>query len=588
MSAPSLSNQGVRVACCTCLAAAGLLGPVTARGQAPQLDDLLGLVDPTRDDWSSEVLYAQANHTLKELGAALVRQRAAAQPDVAAYFVAGSRSAVLRPAGGQRTAVGPFQVRRVTEVERAAPDLAPAAALGGLLEPHRGSEAMRIKFKIVAVQPRGTGAFRTEVLYQGYSRTGPRRTQQNAVWSVAWSEGATADHPLIAALELRRFEEVTAQGAIFSDCTRSVIRDAALWHPQLAHGGEYWYGRLDAVGGLNFMGHHGIAVGDVNGDGLEDLYVAMGTGLPNKLLIQNRDGTVTESAAGAGVDWLDDTKGALLVDTDNDGDQDLLCAMGPAIVLCKNDGRGRFGPFVRMRAATPAAFYSLAAADYDLDGDVDIYGCRYVKVRYGVSAPLPFHDANNGPPNHLLRNDGGDRFTDVTAQVGLNVHNARFSVAAGWGDYDGDGDPDLYVANDFGRNNLYRNDGGRFVDVAAPAGAEDQAAGMGVSWSDYDLDGDLDLYVSNMFSAAGRRIAYQPRFQQTAAQQTRQQVQRHSLGNTLLANAGDGTFRDVSDSAGVRVGRWAWGARFADLNNDGLEDLVVPNGFLTNERKDDL
>jgi len=201
---------------------------------------------------------------------------------------------------------------------------------------------------------------------------------------------------------------------------------------------------------------------------------------------------------------------------------------------------------------------------------------------------MPFHDANNGPTNHLMRNDGEDRFLDVTREVGLDANNTRFSLIGAWGDYDGDGDPDLYVANDFGRNNLYRNDDGKFTDVAAEAGAEDQAAGMGASWGDYDGDGDLDLYVTNMYSAAGQRIAYQPRFKQGVSEERRRAVQRHSLGNTLLRNLGDGTFRDVSDAAAVRMGRWGWGARFVDLNNDGREDLVVPNGFLSGALEDDL
>jgi hypothetical protein len=209
-------------------------------------------------------------------------------------------------------------------------------------------------------------------------------------------------------------------------------------------------------------------------------------------------------------------------------------------------------------------------------------------VAYGVSVPLPFHDANNGPSNHLMRNDGEDRFTDVTREVGLDANNRRFSLIGAWADYDDDSDPDLYVANDFGRNNLYRNDGGRFVDVAATAGVEDQAAGMGVSWSDYDLDGDLDLHVTNMFSAAGNRVAYQARFHAGAAVEAREGIRRHAAGDSLFANLGDGTFRDVSEAAGVRMGRWAWGAKFVDLNDDGLDDLVVPNGFLTGAVPDDL
>jgi hypothetical protein len=175
----------------------------------------------------------------------------------------------------------------------------------------------------------------------------------------------------------------------------------------------------------------------------------------------------------------------------------------------------------------------------------------------------------------------------VTAAVGL-TGNARFSLIGAWGDYDDDGDQDLYVANDFGRNNLYRNEGGKFVDVAASAGVENQSAGMGVSWGDYDGDGDLDLHVTNRYSAAGNRVAYQPAFQSEADGDQRRQVRGLAAGNTLFANRGDGSFDDLSTAAGIRMGRWGWGGRFTDLDSDGRLDLVVPNGFLTGPVEDDL
>ena len=187
-----------------------------------------------------------------------------------------------------------------------------------------------------------------------------------------------------------------------------------------------------------------------------------------------------------------------------------------------------------------------------------------------------------------MRNDGPESFTEVTDEVGLGANNSRFSLIGVWADYDDDGDPDLYVANDFGRNNLYRNDGGTFVDVAAAAGVEDQAAGMGVSWADFDQDGDLDLYVTNMFSAAGNRVATQPRFKPGIDEATRRRIQRQALGNSLFSNQGDGTFLPVSEVAGISMGRWGWGAKFVDLNNDGYEDIVAPNGFLTGALEHDL
>jgi hypothetical protein len=190
----------------------------------------------------------------------------------------------------------------------------------------------------------------------------------------------------------------------------------------------------------------------------------------------------------------------------------------------------------------------------------------------------------------LLRNDRDFRFTDVTVASGLDVHNRRYTFAAVFEDVDEDGDADLYVANDFGRKNLYRNDSSKtkglhFVDVAAQAGVEDTGAGMSASFADYDQDGHMDLYVGDMWSSAGGRIAYQDRF---VPGQGRQQVQRFAKGSSLFRNLGNGRFGDVSVETGVEFGRWAWSSPFVDLDNDGREDIVIANGFLSRPEKPDL
>ncbi|MEE3198684.1 MAG: VCBS repeat-containing protein, partial [Planctomycetota bacterium] len=180
-------------------------------------------------------------------------------------------------------------------------------------------------------------------------------------------------------------------------------------------------------------------------------------------------------------------------------------------------------------------------------------------------------------------------FTDITKESGLDQNNRRFSFAAAWEDYDQDGDADLYVANDFGRNNLYRNDGNlRFTDVAGEKNAEDSASGMSVSWSDYDRDGVMDLYVSNMFSAAGRRVTSQQLFKPGASALVRKRLQRFARGNTLLRGRKDAAFSDESLQANVNMGRWAWASSFVDLNADGWDDLVVANGYITTEDTGDL
>ena len=126
------------------------------------------------------------------------------------------------------------------------------------------------------------------------------------------------------------------------------------------------------------------------------------------------------------------------------------------------------------------------------------------------------------------------------------------------------------------------------MDVAADAGVEDSASGMSVTWGDYDRDGWVDLHVSNMFSAAGNRITYQANFKPDATQTLRGRFQRFARGNTLLRNLGDGSFGDVSVASAVTMGRWAWGSNFVDLNNDGWEDLIVANGYITSYDTGDL
>ena len=255
----------------------------------------------------------------------------------------------------------------------------------------------------------------------------------------------------------------------------------------------------------------GLAIGDVNGDGLDDVFVGQEEGLPNLLFVQQPDGTAANRADEWGVDWLHNSRGALLVDWDNDGDQDLAVSVLGGVIVASNEGT-RFE--VRTFLPTRSDTMSLAAADYDIDGRLDLFVCAYVKrVKFGEEreALIPgfgqgfdYHDATIGERNSMFRNEGSWTFTDVTEEVGLEAGNNRFSFAASWEDFDNDGDVDLYVANDFGPNNLYRNDlvsnevsaGERvktrkFTDVAAPAGAEDRASGMSVAWGDYDRDSQI-------------------------------------------------------------------------------------------------
>ena len=548
---------------------------------------------PSDDDWDTEVLNEVAGAQLKQIAKLLAHPEKIDVDAASKLARADFASPPLRPTDlveVHRDDTLSVREAKSPVSDRAARFHGPAGlamALSELARPFLRADDYRAKFKIIRVDGVAS-SFETLAYFQASGRTAEGRLQQNATWRIRWSIPVPDSPPLLTSATVERHVEVTTQmdgATFFADCTESVLGANASFRDQLLPSLDHWRARLDEKLDSWVWGHHGLAVGDVNGDGLDDLFLCQNGGIPNKLFVQNPDGTATDVSAAAGVDHLDISSSALILDLDNDGDQDLVVTVGESLLVLSNDGRGRFTPVFSFNRS---AWSSLSAADFDGDGDLDLYACRYTHPAITGPAPVPYHDANHGPANVFLRNDGGWVFTDITHESGLDSNNRRFSFAASWEDYDNDGDPDLYVANDFGRNNLYRNDDGHFVDVAAEAGVEDVAAGMGVSWADYNRDGLMDLYVSNMFSSAGNRVAYQRRFKADSDPTTVSLYRRHARGNSLFENTGDGTFRDVSVEAGVTMGRWAWGNAFLDFNNDGWQDIFVTNGFVTNDDTKDL
>jgi tetratricopeptide (TPR) repeat protein/peroxiredoxin len=236
-------------------------------------------------------------------------------------------------------------------------------------------------------------------------------------------------------------------------------------------------------------------------------------------------------------------------------------------------------------------FTHAALADYDRDGRLDIYFCLY-SYYLGLDQyhyPVPYFDARNGPPNFLFHNEGDATFIDKTDAAGLNAENDRYSFACAWGESGSSGFPDLYVANDFGRNNLYRNNGeGTFAAISTAAHVQDAGAGMSACWSDVDNDGKQDIYVANMWSSAGQRVSSQRHFHEKSPDNLRAQYQRHARGNTLYRNQGNGQFQNASKQAGVKMGRWAWSSDFWDFDHDGYPDLYIANGYISALNQSDL
>lgn len=420
------------------------------------------------------------------------------------------------------------------------------------------------------------------------------KLQINALWTARWSK---SDPPVLQTLETKSYEECEHRSSgKLVDSSGTVLGQLAEVE-QFARGMDHWATRIETLMGIEMGGWHGLAAADVNGDGRDDIYLCDGGGLTNRLLVQQADGSVQDQSHPSGLGFLDHSFGSLFADFDNDGDQDVAIAMISGVLIMKNDGHGSFTT-AGAKSFPAAAPYSLSAADYDQDGDLDLFACCYVQ-RGGtgrhsfVARPVPYHDATNGGRNELLRNEGGLRFRNVTKSAGLRAGNSKFSFSGSWDDYDGDGDLDLYVANDFGGNYLYQNqlaESGQptFKDVAKESGVRDVAAGMSTCWGDYDNDGLVDLYVGNMFSSAGNRIAFQDQFMAGQDAETRALYQRHARGNSLFRNLGGGAFEDVSLASGTTMGRWAWSSLFADIDNDGWEDILVSNGFITQADPGDL
>ncbi len=449
------------------------------------------------------------------------------------------------------------------------------------------------EFQVTQIDVQPAGALRTRVRYELVgSGPGFHREQRVGWWNLEW-EAAPDQYRLRS---WQSTEETRSRSAKpwFEDIAPQAFGRAPSYSAQMLRGVDYWRAVLDGASDIDIYGHNGVSVGDIDGDGFDDLYVCQPAGLPNRLYRNRGDGTFDDITESSGVGLLENTACAIFADFSNAGRQDLIVvrASGPLLFLNQGGGKFRLKPNAFQFANPPqGTFTGAAAADYDRDGWLDIYFCLYGYYQGAdqYKYPAPYYAAENGPPNFMLRNNRDGTFRDVTAQTGLNQNNTRYSFCCGWGDYNRDGWPDLYVVNDFGRKNLYRNNGdGTFTDVAPQAGVEDVGAGMGVCWFDYDNDGVEDLYVADMWTAAGERIATQEIFQRDAGAETRSLYRKHAMGNSLFRNRGDGTFQDVTAPSGSGMGRWAWSSDAWDFDHDGFSDLYIANGMVSGPVRENL
>ncbi|MDQ2834840.1 MAG: FG-GAP-like repeat-containing protein [Acidobacteriota bacterium] len=449
------------------------------------------------------------------------------------------------------------------------------------------------EFEITGIEEISTSplSVRLDIRYDIVAARGSQQREERVgSWRTEWSHDLSrgpSDSWTMHRLQASQEILTIASSPGFVDVTTQAFGEVDSYKKQMLRGSDYWRTVLDGACGIDVYGNNGVSAGDFDNDGFDDVYVCQPAGLPNRLYRNRGDGTFEDVTETSGVGVLDNTACALFADLRNSGLQDLLVVCGSGPLLFLNQGNGTFAikrDAFKFKNPPQGSFTHAALADYDRDGRLDIYFCLY-SYYLGLDQyhyPVPYFDARNGPANCLMHNEGDATFIEKTEIAGLNVDNNRYSFACAWGESTTSGLPDLYVANDFGRNNLYRNNGdGTFSTVSSSAHVEDAGAGMSACWSDLDNDGKQDIYVANMWSSAGQRVSTQAIFQEKASQETRALYQRHARGNALYRNKGNGEFQNISRQAGVEMGRWAWCSDLWDFDHDGHPDLYVANGYIS-------
>jgi hypothetical protein len=387
--------------------------------------------------------------------------------------------------------------------------------------------------------------------------------------------------------------------------TRSLDRSTPSDHPRIQFVDS---AREAGVNFLHFQGTRstqlpedmgsGAAWGDYDRDGDLDLYACAISGplnedprtlghspIHNSLFQNQGDGHFVEKALETGVGLHAISMAAAWGDFDNDRNLDLAVTTFGTVYMFKNCGNGTFID-VSNKLGTDRfeGFWTgVAWADYDRDRDLDLYVCGYVQYQYDpadldkstfqykAAVPFTLNPSSYPPSSNLLFRNEGDSFKEVAKTAGVDNPSGR-SLSAAWCDFDGDGWPDLYVANDVSDNVMYRNLGdGTFEEVSHKAWVADYRGAMGLALGDWDNDLDIDIFITHWLA------------QENALYDNTRRFLGESNGEPTML------FYDVADQTGlgqIALQYIGWGCSFLDYDNDGRQDLLVVNGSTFQEETD--
>jgi hypothetical protein len=367
---------------------------------------------------------------------------------------------------------------------------------------------------------------------------------------------------------------------------------AAGSHAQGGAAGSHAQGGMSH--GIQKVMGSGIAVGDVNGDGYPDLFLG-GESLGRLYLNRGKEapGKFTDVSDAWGIPpGLDDSKHVLFFDMEGDGDLDLLVVRSDhTSILLKQEG-GKMVDVTEALGFKTLKYGAHCATvfDYDGDGDLDIYLGYYGSDgsnRKGSEAPnLPSMDGKNGTPHQLWKRGPDGKYTEVGVQAG--VADTGWTLAVGAVDYDNDGRLDMFLANDFGPDVLYRNRGdGTFEDVSKITRTDDNGSGMNASFGDVNGDGWLDIYVSNidMFSKNIKVVYPTEKSTLTSLDEQLATTFQYMSGNKMYVNPADPKGKKPFRAEEAKLFEpgdrgWGWAALFYDYENDGDDDMYLSNGWI--------